>query len=176
MPSKDSQGSERDSAGSGQARVSDERLIALFSRPQTPKQLIAGLRVLGFSATSVQTMTGAKSRDVVYSWAAGRARPGEKQARRLDEIRRTLYFICRHAELGPDSAWMLFNAKFADMDPAGPTVMELIAQGRSDTVMGYLEELVGDDRNGGGEAPPEEQPPEPPPTTERDKRPVGSGR
>lgn len=133
------------------------------------------MRALGFSAESVQSMTGAKSRDVVYSWAAGRARPGQAQAERLDDIRRALHFICRHDELGSDSAWMLFNAKFADMDPNGPTVMELIAQGRSDAVMGHLEGLVGDDRNEGGEPPPEDRPPDPSPTSERGKRPVESG-
>jgi hypothetical protein len=122
--------------------VSDERLIQLFSRPRSPKRFLAGLRVLGFSADSVQFMTGAKSRDVVYSWAAGRAKPGLEQARRLDEIRRILYFVCSHRDLGPDTAWMLFNARFGQMTQDGPTAMELIAQGEAATVMGHLEGLV----------------------------------
>jgi hypothetical protein len=134
--------------------VSDERLVQLFSRPRSPKQFLAGLRVLGFSADAVEFMTGAKSRDVVYSWAAGRARPGLLQAKRIDEIRRVLYFICAHAELGPDTAWMLFNAKFATMSHDGPTAMELIARGGASEVMRHLESLVEEDGGeDGGEKP-----------------------
>lgn len=151
--------------------VSDERLIALFSRPQPAKKLLAGLRELGFSAQAVQAMTGAKSRDVVYSWAAGRAKPGMEQAMRLDEIRRALHFICAHAELGPDSAWMLFNAKFADMDFEGPTAMELIERGRATEVMEQLERLVGDDEDEPGE---EGDPVEPSPPADRTKSPLNT--
>jgi len=124
--------------------VSNERLIRLFSRPRSPKQFLAGLRVLGFSADSVKSMTGAKSRDVVYSWAAGRAKPALEQARRIDEIRRVLDFVCSHPDLGPDTAWMLFNARFGEMAQDGPTAMELIAQGEAATVMSHLEGLVDD--------------------------------
>lgn len=154
-------------------RVSDERLIQLFSRPQPPKKLLAGLRVLGFTADSVQFMTGARSRDVVYSWAAGRARPGLEQAKRLDEIRRVLHFICAHDELGAESAWMLFNAKFADMAADGPTAMELIGQGHTATVIGHLEGLIDDDGGGGSDPPPDQGQP-PPPTGEPGKQPVES--
>ena len=124
--------------------ISDERLVQLFSLPRSPRRLIAGLRALGFSASSVEFMTGARSRDVVYSWARGRAKPGIEQAERLDEIRRILHFICGHSELGPETAWMLFNAKFGTMDQDGPTAMELIAKGEAAAVMRHVEDLVGD--------------------------------
>jgi len=143
--------------------VSDERLINLFSKPQSPQRLIAGMRVLGFTADAVQSMTDAKSRDVVYAWAAGRSRPSADQAKRLDEIRRALFLICANAELGPDSAWMLFNARFGRMDEEGPTAMEMISNGRSAAVMEELRQLI-DDEGDGGEPPPEGDPsPEPSP-------------
>jgi len=145
-------------AGS-EAAVNGAKLAELFSRPRAPKHLLAGLRTLGFTADSVQTMTGAKSRDVVYSWAAGRARPGSTQAERLDEIRHLLHLICRRRELGADSAWMLFNARFAGMDPNGPTAMEMVGRGEAAQVMAGLEALL-DDEHGG---PPDETPPEPTP-------------
>jgi len=153
--------------------VSDARLVQLFSRPRAPRELIAGLRVLGFTASSVEFMTGARSRDVVYSWAAGRARPGMEQAARLDEIRRILHFICAHPELGPDSAWMLFNAKFGTMSPEGPTAMELIAQGDAADVLKHVESLVDDGGEEGGESPPEPEP-SPPPDTGSRKQPAAS--
>lgn len=144
--------------------VSDEKLVWLFSQPRAAKRLLAGLRVLGFTADAVMAMTEAKSRDVVYSWAAGRARPGKVQAVRLDDVRRALHFICRHEELGAESAWMLFNARFGDMNEEGPTMMDLIAEGDIARVMKNLEELVddqGEDGNGGGGGPDDDQPRDP---------------
>jgi hypothetical protein len=147
MPSNSSDPGDR--RGADVDQISDERLIKLFSRPRSPKELIAGMRVLGFTADSVQLMTRAKSRDVVYSWAAGRAKPGQEQARRLDEIRHALLLICSHEELGADTAWMLFNARFASMNGSGPTAMDLIGQGEAATVIEHLETLIRDDRGGG---------------------------
>lgn len=156
--------------------ISDEKLVRLFAQPRSPKRMLAGLRVLGFSADSVQQMTRAKSRDVVYSWAAGRARPGMVQAERLDEIRRIVLFICRHEELGAESAWMLFNAKFGEMDEDGPTVMELIRQGDAAGVMDNLEALVDDDPGGdGGEPPPGDDPPSDSPAGSEGRQAVKSG-
>jgi len=130
--------------------VGGERLLRLFSLPRSPAQLIAGLRALGFTAESVQLMTRAKSRDVIYAWAAGRTKPNAEQAKRLDEVRRILALICRNRELGADAAWMLFNARFGSMDPDGPTAIELISQGEAPLVMSQIQSLVRDDRNGGG--------------------------
>ncbi len=152
--------------------VSDARLVQLFSMPRKPQELIAGLRVLGFTAGSVEFMTAAKSRDVVYSWAAGRAKPGLEQAKRLDEIRHILYYICSHPELGPESAWMLFNAKFATMAQDGPTAMELIAKGGAASVLKHVESLVDDDGQDGGEGPTEPDPPAPSPTSEGSSQPA----
>jgi hypothetical protein len=149
------------------ADVSEEKLVRLFSQPRATKQFLAGIRVLGFTADAVMEMTAAKSRDVVYSWAAGRARPGKNQAERLDDVRRALYFICRHRELGAESAWMLFNARFGDMKEEGPTMMDLIAEGKIARVMKNLEELVDDqgggDGGGGGPGPTDDQPQDPSP-------------
>lgn len=148
------------------SEVSDEKLVRLFSQPRAAKRLLAGLRVLGFTADAVMAMTEARSRDVVYSWAAGKARPGKVQAVRLDDVRRAVHFICRHEELGAESAWMLFNARFGDMDEAGPTVMDLIAEGDIARVMRNLEELVdeqGEGGNGGGGGPGDDRPRDPSP-------------
>jgi hypothetical protein len=147
--------------------ISIERLVNLFSRPRPPKELIAGMRALGFTADSVVEMTTAKSRDVVYSWAAGRARPGQEQAQRLDEIRRALLLICAAPELGPDSAWMLFNARFGDMEGNGPTAMQLIAQGHAAKVIEQLEALIDDDRSGGDPIAAADRAPEPSPAASR---------
>ena len=142
-------------------QISDERLIKLFSRPRPPKELIAGMRVLGFTADAVKEMTRAKSRDVVYSWAAGRARPGQEQARRLDDIRHVLLMICSHKALGADAAWMLFNARFYGVD--GPTAMDLIRQGEVSAVLEHLEMLIRDDGGGGDPLDKPDMPPEPSP-------------
>jgi hypothetical protein len=162
------------------SEVSDEKLILLFSQPRSPKRLLAGLRVLGFSADAVGEMTRAKSRDVVYSWAAGRARPGKLQAERLDGIRRVLYFICRHEELGAESAWMLFNARFGAMDPEGPTMMQMIAGGNIAVAMSNLEKLVGDgggddSGGGGGPGPDDDQPLDSSPPDDSVQQPVEVG-
>lgn len=163
MPSDagDSRGSHAaDPEASGQ--ISEERLVKLFSRPRSPKELIAGVRALGFPADAVQEMTRAKSRDVVYSWAAGRARPGQEQARRLDEVRQILLLICSHEELGADAAWMLFNARFGEIN--GPTAMDLIGQGEASTVLEHLETLIHDDRGDDGSLDEPVVPPKPSPT------------
>jgi hypothetical protein len=171
------EGSERDDRGATVDEISATRLTRLFSRPRPPKQMLAGLRALGFTADAVVKMTEARSRDVVYSWAAGRARPGAKQAERLDDVRRVAYFICRHDELGVDSAWMLFNARFADMDADGPTAMELIARGDAAGVMRNLAQLVDEEGGGDNPPPPDDDPPSDPssPRTS-DEQTVGSGR
>jgi hypothetical protein len=163
-------------SGSAVGKISDARLVQLFSRPRSPKQMLAGLRALGFSADAVRLMTAAKSRDVVYSWAAGRARPGMVQAQRLDEIRQALYFICRHRDLGAEAAWMLFNAKFAEMDLAGPTAMEMIAKGEIATVMDSLEKLVDGEDDGGGGPPDDDPESGPPPLSTSEKQPLESNR
>lgn len=168
---------ENEEHGAAVGEISDAQLTRLFSQPRSPRRMLAGLRALGFTADSVKLMTNARSRDVVYSWAAGRARPGLTQAQRLDEVRRILYFICRHRELGAETAWMLFNAKFAGMDEQGPTAMELIAGGDAAVVIGNLELLVDEnDGDGGGGGPPDDDPStEPSPSGSSDMQPVGSG-
>jgi hypothetical protein len=162
-------------SNSAVSEVGTEKLVWLFSQPRAAQRLLAGLRVLGFSADAVMVMTEAKSRDVVYSWAADRARPGKVQATRLDDVRRALHFICRHEELGAESAWMLFNARFGDMNEAGPTMMDLIAEGNIARVMKNLEELVGEqgggDNGGGGPGP--DRPRDPFPPDDSIEEPVG---
>ena len=162
--------------GTDSPAVDDKDLTRLFSKPRPLKPLLAGLRVLGFSADSVQQMTAAKSRDVVYAWAAERSKPNGAQAQRLDDIRRILYFICRHEELGPSSAWMLFNSKFGEIGEEGPTVIELIGKGQIETVIENLSALVDDDHgDGGGGEPPDGDEGGPSPKGARAKVAPGAG-
>ncbi len=114
-------------ARTARPRLSEEELESWFDKPQSLDRLLLGLRALGFSGEAIADVTGAASRDTVYAWTAGRSFPTRWNAEQLDRLRGVVSWMCREPHLGPNSVWLVLNGWPGELDPTGPTALELMA-------------------------------------------------